>query len=86
MPKLLHIKNTCSHVDEHTLPGSEVGKLKQHLVSCDVVEGNGGCMLEAHLVWEAVVLLDFGVLRPQTHVLETHHPLTLLAQATWLPL
>jgi len=39
---------TCSHVDEDTLVGSEVSKVKQDHVGSDVVDKKSSGFLEAH--------------------------------------
>lgn len=39
---------TCSHVDEDTLVGSQVSKVKQDHVGSDVVDKKSSCFLKAH--------------------------------------
>ena len=41
---------TCCHVDEDALPRPHVGHLKQHHVRGDVVNGQSGSFLKAHLL------------------------------------
>lgn len=42
---------TCSHVNENTLPGPEIGHLKQHHVGRQVVNRKSGSLLKTHLLW-----------------------------------
>lgn len=41
---------TCSHVYKNTLVWPQVGHLKQHQVGGQVVNGNSGAFLKAHLL------------------------------------
>lgn len=47
---------TCSHMDEDTLVGSQVSKVKQNHVGSDVVNKKSSSLLEAHPLrhWEGV--------------------------------
>lgn len=47
---------TCSHVDEDTLVGSQISKVKQNHVGSDVVDKKSSSFLEAHPLrhWEGV--------------------------------
>lgn len=62
-------------MDEDALVGSQVAEVEQHHVGGDVVDREGGSLLEAHPLWdeEGVVYCCHHHLLPQPEAVQHHH-------------
>lgn len=75
---------TCSSMNEDTLVGPQVAKVKQHHIGSDVVDREGCCLLKAHALRdeEGVVCRHHRHLLPQPEAVQHHHLVTDLEQKT----
>lgn len=66
---------TGSNVNQDALVGPQVAKVEQHHVGGDVVDGEGGRLLEAHALWdeEGVARRRHHHLLPQPEAAQHHH-------------
>lgn len=66
---------TGSSVNQDALVGSQVAEIKQHHVGGDVVDGQGGRLLEGHALWdeEGVARRHHHHLLPQPEAAQHHH-------------
>lgn len=73
---------TCSSVNQDTLVGPQVAEVKQHHVGGDVVDREGGGLLEAHALRdeEGVVGRGHHHLLPQPEAVQHHHLITNLEE------
>lgn len=73
---------TCSGVDEDALVGPQVPEVKQHHVGGDVVDREGGSLLETHALRdeEGVVCGRHHHLLPQPEAVQHHHLIADLEQ------
>lgn len=71
-------------MNEDTLVGPQVAKVKQHHIGSDVVDREGCCLLKAHALWdeEGVVCRHHRHLLPQPEAVQHHHLITDLEQKT----